>query len=299
MKKIDMHMHCFKHCPIAYKETGLGMMISEEVIALYDEMGIEKGVILPIVNPECALSVQGNEEVEEICAASGGRLLWFCNIDPRNVSNSPDADLSYLLRQFKERGALGIGEMMSNLPFDDPMMENLFFHAEKENMPILFHIAPKRTGYYGIFDEIGLYRLEKVLAKFPNLMFIGHSQPFWTEISADVTEEQRMKYPKTKVTPGRIVELMRKYPNLHGDLSANSGYNAITRDEEFGLAFLEEFQDRLFFGTDICTATQRIPFSNWLDEKHAEGKITDAVYNKVCRENIERLIINRGWRKED
>ena len=33
------------------------------------------------------------------------------------------------------------------------------------------------------------------------------------------------------------MELLRKYPNLYGDLSAGSGYNAITRDPAFGDAF--------------------------------------------------------------
>ena len=66
-----------------------------------------------------------------------------------------------------------------------------------------------------------------MLAKYPNLTVIGHSQPFWSEISADVTEKNRNSYPKGKVIPGRTVELFRKYPNLYGDLSpsAGSGFN--------------------------------------------------------------------------
>ena len=299
MKKIDIHMHCFKHRPIPYMDNEFGTMISEEVIALYDEMGIEKGIILPLVSPECALCIQGNEEAEELSVASNGRLLWFCNIDPRNVSNSPNSDLSYILSVYKSRGALGIGELMSTIPFDDPMMENLFFHAQKQNMPVLFHIAPEPIGYYGIYDSIGLSRLEKELEKFPELMFIGHSQAFWAEMSADVTEENRKHYPEGKVTPGRVIELMRKYPNLFGDLSANSGYKAIIRDEEAGLAFLEEFQDRLFFGTDICTAPQRIGLSQWLDDKFTEGSLSKTAYYKICRENAENLLIGRGWNKNN
>lgn len=291
MKKIDIHMHCFERHPIVYRGTGEGIMIPEEVYALYDEMGVEKGIVLPMVSPECALSVQGNEEAEAISRASGGRLLWFCNIDPRNVDNRADADLSYLIRQYKERGALGIGELTATLPFDEPRMENLFYHAQKENMPVLFHIAPAQDGCYGIYDEIGLPRLEKILAKYPDLMLIGHSQAFWAEISTDVTEKNRWGYPEGPVTPGRVVELMHKYPNLYGDLSAVSGFNAVRRDEEFGLAFLEEFQDRLFFGTDICIPSQRIGLSDWLDQKHEEGRLSEAAYQKICRKNVERLII--------
>ena len=45
---------------------------------------------------------------------------------------------------------------------------------------------------------------------------------------------------------------MRRYPNLWADISAGSGHNALTRDRAFGLAFLDEFQDKLLFGTDSC-----------------------------------------------
>ena len=45
---------------------------------------------------------------------------------------------------------------------------------------------------------------------------------------------------------GRVPELFAKYPNLYGDLSANSGSRAIMRDPEFGLWFLETYADRLF-----------------------------------------------------
>jgi len=31
-----------------------------------------------------------------------------------------------------------------------------------------------------------------------------------------------------------------------------SGHNALTRDRAFGLEFLDEFQDKLIFGTDSC-----------------------------------------------
>lgn len=71
---------------------------------------------------------------------------------------------------------------------------------------------------------------------------LGHSQVFWSEIGADVTMQNRSGYPAGRVTPGRLVELMRDYPNLYGDLSAGSGFNAISRDLEFGCAFLEQFQ---------------------------------------------------------
>ena len=40
------------------------------------------------------------------------------------------------------------------------------------------------------------------------------------------------------------------YPNLFGDMSANSGNNAMSRDPEFTADFLKRHQDKLLFGSD-------------------------------------------------
>ena len=90
--------------------------------------------------------------------------------------------------------------------------------------------------------------------------------------------------------PVRVVELLRKYPNLCCDLSAGSGENAIRRDPEFGYAFLEEFQDRLYFGTDICAPHNEMGLSKYLDEAVTQGHISQIAYEKICRENALRLL---------
>ena len=83
---------------------------------------------------------------------------------------------------------------------------------------------------------------------------------------------------------------MRKYPNLCGDLSAGSGQNALMRDPEFAYKFLEEFQDRLYFGTDICSPTNDFKLTFFLDEAVENGHISQECYNKVCRENALKLL---------
>ena len=87
--------------------------------------------------------------------------------------------------------------------------------------------------------------------------------------------------------------LMRN-TNLCGDLSAGSGYNAISRDPEFGAAFLEEFQDRLYYGTDICSPTNinnpMLKLSALLDEFMQNGKISYRAYEKISRGNALDLL---------
>ena len=45
---------------------------------------------------------------------------------------------------------------------------------------------------------------------------------------------------------------MSDYPNLYGDLAANSGNNALSRDPEFTGDFLKRHQDKLIFGSDCA-----------------------------------------------
>ncbi len=291
MKKVDIHVHTRMFKGIPRKGANTTYASPEELIDIYEHLRVSKGVIMPGVIVECALQLQSNEEVMAIVDRYPDNFDWFCNVHPQMGGNSPDYDLSYFIEYYKDRGAKGVGEATANFYFDDPFAENLFYHCQKNDMPILFHIAPKLGGCYGLVDEIGLPRLEKALAKFPDLIFIGHSQPFWAEIGDDVTEDNRQGYPQGKIAKeGRVVELMRKYPNLHADLSAGSGYNAVSRDPEFGYDFLEEFQDRLYFGTDICAPSDNRPLSSWLDAAVEAGNISKRTYEKISRRNaIENL----------
>jgi len=195
-----------------------------------------------------------------------------------------------LLETYKKAGFKGVGEYMANLPFDDPYNMNVFRQVGEIGLPLLFHIGPSRGGCYGCYDDLGLPRLETVLKECPDLTLIGHSQPFWAEISSDVTEETRGGYPEGPVTPGRVVELMREYPNLYGDLSAGSGHNAITRDPEFGYQFMDEFQDRLFFGTDICAVGQKLPIVETFRKLAEEEPISKEALEKISWKNANRVL---------
>ena len=60
-----------------------------------------------------------------------------------------------------------------------------------------------------------------------------------------------MLYPKGRVTPGGLTDrYLSDYSNMYGDLSAGSGLNALTRDENFTRDFLTRHRDKLLFGSD-------------------------------------------------
>jgi len=119
------------------------------------------------------------EETIEICAQYPDRLIPFCNMDPRWLTNDVRANFRPLLAAYKELGCKGVGEYVPNLWLDDPLNMNFFAQVEEAGLPLTFHLAPKIGGYYGCVDEPGLPRLERVLKAFPRLVLLGHSQPFW------------------------------------------------------------------------------------------------------------------------
>ncbi len=286
---IDIHTHVtLRKTPT--RPDGTINTTAEELIFMLDRAGIDKAVLLPLVSPEHMIQQMSTDDILDVTARYPDRFIPFCNLDPRNIRNSPDADFTPLLEYWKSVGCKGVGEITANLPFDDPRVQNMFKHVEKAGLPLLFHIGPRSGGCYGLIDELGLPRLEIALRKFPELILIGHSQPFWGEISADVNDQTRNGYPKGSVIPGRIPELLRKYPNMYGDMSAGSGFNAISRDPEFGYEFMEEFQDKLLFGTDICAPTNETPLPYYLREIVATGKISKAAYEKITWQNANRLL---------
>lgn len=289
---IDIHVHCAKkRHPKLTRPNGSHCPVPERLIAMMDGAGIDKAVVMAGVSPECRYTIVTPEEVLEICAMYPHRLIPCCNFDPRYLTNDTKADFTPLLEAYKELGCKCVGECMPNLPFDDPLCMNLFAHVEASGLPLTFHIAPQAGSFYGFVDDVGLPRLEKVLAAFPRLKFLGHSQPFWAEIGTNLVENgQRLPYPKGPVKPGRLVELFRTYPNLLGDLSAGSGFGAISRDPEFGYRFMEEFQDRLFFGTDIANDPQELPIVGYFAKLKAEQLISNEAYEKITWRNARDLL---------
>ncbi|MBR6525344.1 MAG: amidohydrolase family protein [Clostridia bacterium] len=292
--KIDVHCHASLFSDLLPPRPGTehNYCSGEELLTFFEKLEIEKGVLLPIVSPEGCISTLSNEESKLIADKHPDRFVWFCNVDPRSMDNSPESNLAHTLNYYQKLGARGVGEMTSNIYVDDPKMQNLWGYCQDNGLPLLFHMSPRLGFNYGMVDDLGLPRLEKMLKKFPKLKVIGHSQPFWAEMGQGLTEDGRNGYPKGKVTPGRLVTLMRECENLYCDVSAGSGANAFMRDPEHAVSFLNEFQNRILYGCDICAVdnTHPFPFRDFLDELKDTGAISEMVYNKVCRENAVKLL---------
>ena len=294
IKKIDVHAHCaaWPEYEPAYPDNGTKKLSVPEIFEkFYKRLNVERAVLLPGTSPEGSLSSIPSSINKFLADSYPDKLFWFCNVDPRQLSNSPDANLGYLLEFYKSIGAKGVGELTCNLYADDPLIDNLFEYCAELDLPVTVHIAPALGSYYGIVDDLGLPRLEKMLKKHPKLKIFGHSQPFWSEIGRN-TAETRNTYPTGKVEGGRLPELLREYPNLYCDLSAGSGANALMRDREHAARFIEEFSDRIMYGCDICSPLNTFPFAfdEFLTDMRAKGEISEANYKKLVRENAIRIL---------
>jgi len=296
---IDIHAHCYKN-PVPFVTDFCN---PEELIAFYDRQGIDKGVLLPVVNSEIYFP-QSNDEILEICRAYPDRFIPYCNIDPRAMTNAPNAPLHKVLEYYKNKGCKGIGEVMPNMEVMDPKVQNLMRAAEIAGLPFIYDGSDVKDGDFGLYDDPGLPQLEHSLQRFPNLTILGHGPVFWAEIARLETigergfvfkfkgEDQVGQYNSGPIKEeGVVPKLLRKYPNLHLDLSDGTCYNALTRDEEYGPAFLMEFQDRAYFGTDFCNINFPVcELASKLKEWRDEGRISKEAFEKIERENAIKLL---------
>lgn len=294
---IDIHSHCYKY-PVPFVTP---FCSPEELIKIYDEMGIDKAVLLPVVNAEIYFP-QSNDEILEICNAYPDRFIPYCNIDPRAMTNAPNAPLYKVLEYYKNKGCKGVGEIMPNMDIMDPKVQNLFCSAEMVDLPVVYDGSIVKDGDFGLYDEAGLSGLEQSLQRFPKLKIFGHGPCFWAELFRLQTPAERgyiFNYQGTdqvgkrgseKTEEGVLPVLLRRYENLHCDLSDGSPVEALSRNLEFTKKFFIEFQDRLYFGTDLCNKTVKYPHVDFINKLLADGVITKEIYDKVTHKNAIKLL---------
>lgn len=286
---IDIHAHVYAFPKIRYSPESSPFLSDTEQIGIMDAKGVDRAVILPLISPVPGTEPQSCGEVMLICERHPGRFIPFCNVEPRigkRASSVTPKDYLYTLEQFRDAGCMGFGELTTRIPFDDPYLLALFAACEQVGFPVTFHTTTPETDSYGALDEIGLPRLERVLKEFPKLRFFGHSQAFWSEIGGSLTPVEKVGYPTGPVKPGgRVSELLRRYPNLYGDISAGSGLNALRRDPEHAFRFIEEFQDRLLLGLDYCSTRNNMQHIEWLREQCDAGHIRPDVLEKLFWRN--------------
>lgn len=238
---IDIHQH-----------TNYSGRSDEQLIAHQRTMGVSKTVLLPAGSPVerpsthlgksngLAAQCGGNQSCLEIARQLPKEFLFGAN----EVADLPTAREE--IEKYLKLGGVIIAEQKFAVDCDSEPIEKLARLAQDYGVPILMHF--QHATY-----NLAIERFHKILKKFPKVNFIGHAQTWWGNIDASL--DQTVLYPKTKVTPGGITDrLLSDYPNMYGDLSAGSGLNSMSRDEDHARGFLDRHQNQLVFGSDCNDA---------------------------------------------
>jgi predicted TIM-barrel fold metal-dependent hydrolase len=251
-------------------------------------MGITRTILLPagslVDSPSThqgksnglAAQAGGNETVLAIAREHPQEFLFGAN----EVTDLPTARQE--IEKYLKLGAVIIAEQKFHVECDSERSQLLYALAAEYRVPILLHFQHETY-------NLGFERFHHMLAKFPQTNFIGHAQTWWGHI--DKNHNPTQLYPPGKVTPGGLTDrYLSDYPNMFADLSAGSGLNALTRDEEHTRAFLLRHQDKLLYGSDCADRFGR--------GKECQGAQTIATIRRLAAEkSIERKLLYENAKK--
>lgn len=278
---IDFHVH------LAHRWHGKeeGPINADLLIRWMDQHQVEKAVVLPLVSPEAFWYPVSSEYVISECQQYPDRLIPFCAIDPRTLEThlTNKADVVEMLKLYRDAGVRGFGEHKPKLAIDHDLNMKLYEACSEVGFPVLFHLDNKAN-----MDKPGLPGLERVLKTYPELKMVGHGKGWWASISGGLNQDDlHVGYPEGKIQAGGAIDLlMEKYDNLYGDLSS-SGAHALFRDPDFGLEFLKRRADRLLFGTDFYSLTQK-SFQQF--DIFTNFSVAETVREKICRKNALKIL---------
>jgi predicted TIM-barrel fold metal-dependent hydrolase len=259
------------------------------------KLSIDKACLLPWESPREEYVAHTNYSIPDLGPwgpAPFARCLAYAERAPEKfwLGYAPDPRRQGALEQLQAAvevyGVKIYGEMKLRMMYDSPDALRMFRLCGELGIPALLHIQYDlerdsdrgRTNWYGG----GIEALERVLAACPDTNFLGHAMGFWVHLSGD-DQYKRTDWPEGKIVPGgRIVQLLKTYPNLFCDLSSYFGHNALKRDPEFSREFLIEFQDRVLYGTDTT--------ENVLQELLTSLELPEKVLEKIYSRNALRLL---------
>lgn len=276
---IDIHQH-----------AGYSGRPDDVLLAHQRAMGVTKTILLPAGSSVNSASTHGgvanglqaqclgNQACYRLARAHPEKYFFGANEVPDLEGAAADIE-----RYLKLGGAL-IAEQKFGVECDSPAMQRIYQLAADYRVPVLMHWQ------HGMYNY-GFERFYLMLEKYQRTLFIGHAQTWWANIGKDLADPSVL-YPKGNVVPGGLTDrYLGDYANLYGDLSAGSGLNALTRDEDFTRDFLRRHQDKLLYGSDCndrvgagtaCQGAQTIAAVRRL----APGKVIE---RKLLYGNAKRL----------
>jgi len=269
---IDIHAHLTFSTRPNFLNSQLG---AEQVVDRMNRDGITRAVLLPMESPEADCGLMLTEDILDAVHRYPERFIAFMHLDPRVPAL--EEQIEYFATQHRCKG---FGEMLDGLAIDDPLHKRIYAKCAELGLPVLFDMRVDIC-----WAEPGLPRLEKCLREFPDCIFIGHGPAWWAAISAD--DDGSDSYPSGPITPtGAADRLLSEYDNMWADISAMSGYNALTRDPEFTEGFIDRHWGKLMFGTDRVRPGEDLRHVSWM----RDTAMTEAQRQAIAEGNATRLL---------
>lgn len=212
---------------------------AELLLKANQEVNIEKTILL--ATPTETLTLNGSrsftgyrenmDELLKIANKYPDNFIPFCTINPL------DSDALEYIQKCIESGGKGLKLYNGHsyyydifgIPLDSPRMNPIYAYAERNKIPVLYHVNITKFG-----DE-----LESILTKYPDLVV---SVPHFMVSSIGLD---------------KVSALLDKYPNLYTDISFGSpefmaaGFRRISKDTKKYANFINAYQNRVLFGADM------------------------------------------------
>jgi predicted TIM-barrel fold metal-dependent hydrolase len=281
---IDIHQH-----------VGYSGRPDDVLLAHQRAMGVTTTILLPAGRAVKTASTHGGVSNGLQAQALGNDACYrFARAHAKafryGANEVPDVTgASQEIERYLKRGAVVIAEQKFGVECDAPAMRKIYELAQAYRVPVLMHWQFEMYNY-------GFERFYKMLDRYPRVNFVGHAQTWWANIDKHHSD-QSVLYPKGAVTPGGLTDrYLSDYPNMYGDLSAGSGLNALTRDENFTRDFLTRHQHKLVYGSDCsdhegagpkCQGAQTIAVIRRL-------AATRSIERQLLCENAKKLFRLRG-----
>jgi predicted TIM-barrel fold metal-dependent hydrolase len=276
---IDVHSHTYVKTP-------------QEVAAwvrTMDDVGVQATVILT-----GATGAEFDRLVDLFLKAYPSRFQLYCGLDTHNIdaSDYPQWAVAELVRCYK-KGARGVGEMSDKgsgythgpqlprdkrLHPDDPRLNLVWKKCAELKLPVNIHMADHPSAWRPADNH------QERSAGFQRYNQYGKDVPSYEEILS-IRDRLVDGQPQTTFIAchfsnqgndlASLAKVLDKFPNLYVDLSARS--YEIGREPRTAARFLERYQDRVLFGTDMGieksmylswwrvleTADEYMPGPNW------------------------------------
>lgn len=262
---------------------------AEELKGAMASLGIEKTVLLP--SPIETLTLNGNQtftryeenidEILKIAETYPDHFIPLCTTSPA------DPDALEIFQDCHERGGKGLKLYNGHSFFyesfgstlDSPRMKPIYAYAQRNNLPVLFHVNINNYG-----EE-----LENVLKAYPDLVV---SIPHFMVSSRNLEKAEH---------------ILDTYPNTYTDISFGydpyfaAGFRRISKDPQKYIDFFKKYPDRILFGSDmVLTEIERKDqtymetvlqcYKNILEKKQFTCEPVSGHYKKTADENLQMYL---------